>query len=68
MSGDRIPVRNEPMVRDMRTGALLSTDRDAFRAYEDRRRERRLQQERINSLEEQVAELRRILSELVGKR
>ena len=67
MSGDRIPVRNEPMVRDTRTGALLSTDRDAFRAYEDRRRERRLQQERINSLEEQVAELRHILSELVGK-
>lgn len=68
MNRDKVPVQNEPMVRDTRTGALLSTDRDAFRAYEDRKRERQSQQDRINSLEEKVAELQRILSELIGKR
>jgi len=68
MNRDNVPVQNEPMVRDMRTGALLSTDKDAFRAYEDRKRERQAQQDRINSLEEKVAELQRILSELIGKR
>lgn len=68
MNRDKVPVQNEPMVRDMRTGALLSTDRDAFRAYEDRKRERQVQQDRINRLEEKVTELQHILSELIGKR
>jgi len=68
MNRDKVPVRNEPLVRDMRTGALLSTDRDAFRAYEDRKRERQAQQDRLNSLEGKVAELQRILSELIEKR
>lgn len=68
MNRNKVPVQNEPMVRDMRTGALLSTDRDAFRAYEDRKRERQVQQDRINRLEEKVTELQHILSELIGKR
>ena len=68
MNRDKVPVQNEPMIRDMRTGALLSTDRDAFRAYEDRKRERQVQQDRINRLEEKVTELQHILSELIGKR
>ena len=68
MNRNKVPVQNEPMVRDMRTGALLSTDRDAFRAYEDRKRVRQVQQDRINRLEEKVTELQHILSELIGKR
>jgi hypothetical protein len=68
MSKDKVPVQNEPMVRDMKTGALLFTDRDAFRAYEDRKRERQAQRDRINTLEEKVAELQRILAEIIGKR
>jgi hypothetical protein len=65
---DRIPVENERMVRDRRTGALLSTDRDAIRAYETRKRERQSQAERINNLEQTVAELQKAISEIIGKR
>jgi len=68
MSRDRIPVENERMVRDRRTGALLSTDRDAIRAYEARKRERLSQQERINTLERTVAELQKAISEITEKR
>jgi polyhydroxyalkanoate synthesis regulator phasin len=52
MSKDKVPVQN----------------RDAFRAYEDRKRERQAQRDRINTLEEKVAELQRILAEIIGKR
>lgn len=68
MSMDRIPVENERLVRDRRTGALLSTDRDAIRAYEARKRDRLSQQERINTLERTVAELQKAISEITGKR
>jgi hypothetical protein len=68
MIPERIPVENEPMVRDRRTGALLSTDRDAIRAYEARKRERLSQQERINTLERTVAELQKAISEITEKR
>jgi hypothetical protein len=68
MTPDRIPVENERMVRDRRTGALLSTDRDAIRAYEARKRERQSQAERINNLEQTVAELQKAISEIIGKR
>ena len=68
MSAERIPVENERMVRDRRTGALLSTDRDAIRAYEARKRDRLSQQERINTLEHTVAELQKAISEIIGKR
>lgn len=65
---ERIPVENENLVRDRRTGALLSTDRDAIRAYEARKRDRLSQQERINTLERTVAELQKAISEITGKR
>lgn len=68
MSDDRIPVENERLVRDRRTGALLSTDKDAIRAYEARKRDRLSQQERINTLERTVAELQKAISEIIGKR
>ena len=68
MSAERIPVENERMVRDRRTGALLSTDRDAIRAYEARKRDRLSQEERINTLEHTVAELQKAISEIIGKR
>lgn len=68
MNGDRIPVENERLVRDRRTGALLSTDKDAIHAYEARKRERLSQQERINTLEQTVADLQKAISEIIGKR
>lgn len=64
----RIPVRNESMVRDVRTGALLSTDVGSFRAYEQRKRDRESQKDRLNRLEGEIADIKRLLIELIGKR
>ena len=68
MSQDKIPVQNEKMVRDTRSGALLSTDRDSVRAYERRRREAQAQKDRINRLEHELSELKGIISKLIEER
>jgi len=68
MIPDKIPVQNEKMVRDVRSKALLSTDRDSVRAYEKKRQESKAQKERINRLEQELADLKAIISELVQKR
>jgi hypothetical protein len=68
MKSGKIPVENEKMVRDVRTKALLSTDKDAVRAYEKRRQELKTQKERINRLEQELADLKTIIAELIEKR
>jgi hypothetical protein len=68
MSQDKIPVQNEKMVRDTRSGALLSTDRDSVKAYEKRRQEARAQKDRINRLEHELSELKGIISKLIEER
>lgn len=65
---DRIPVENEKMVRDSYSRALLSTDHDAVAAYEKRRREVKAQKDRINRLEQEVAELKEMIAKLIEKR
>lgn len=65
---DKIPVKNEKMVRDRRSGALLSIDHDAVAAYRKRKDEAKAQKDRINRLEQEVAELKQLLSQLIGKR
>lgn len=68
MNNGKIPVQNEPLVRDIRTGALLSVDRDSIRAYERRKQEAQAQKERINRLEQELSELKELMSNLIGKR
>ena len=68
MSQEKIPVQNEKMVRDTRTGALLSTDRDSVKAYERRRREAQAQKDRINRLEHELSELKGLISKLIEER
>jgi cell shape-determining protein MreC len=55
-------------VRDTRTGALLSTDRDSVKAYERRRREAQAQKDRINRLEHELSELKALMSKLIEER
>lgn len=61
----KIPVKNEPLVRDSRTGALLSTDLDAIRAYERKKQELKVQKERINRLEEEIDGLKKMVATLL---
>ena len=55
------------MVRDSYSKALLSTDREAVVAYERRKREAKAQKDRINRLEQEVTELKQLLSQLIRK-
>jgi hypothetical protein len=57
-------VRNENLVRDPRTTALLSTDKDAILAYERKKRERQVQEDRLNTLEREVAALKEQVAQL----
>jgi hypothetical protein len=63
----KIPVKNNKMVRDVSSNAVLSVDIDAVKAYEDRRRKIQSERERINKLETEVTELRAIIEELRNK-
>lgn len=68
MTPEKIPVLNEKLVRDSKSGALLSTDRDAVTAYERKKRESSAQKDRINRLEQELLELRSVVSKLIEKR
>jgi hypothetical protein len=68
MSQGKIPVQNEKIVRDTRTGALLFTDKDSVKAYERRKREAQAQKDRINRLEHELSELKGIISKLIEER
>ena len=68
MSADRVPVQNEKMVRDIHSGALLSTDIDSVKAYERKRQEAKAQKDRINRLERELSELKELMSTFIGKR
>lgn len=61
---ERAKVRNENMVRDMRTTALLSTDKDAILHYERKRAERKANEDRLNTLEREVAALKEQVAQL----
>jgi hypothetical protein len=63
----KIPVKNNHMVRDTATGAVLSVDADAVKTYEDRRKKILSERDRLNKLESEVSELRAIIEELRKK-
>jgi hypothetical protein len=55
-------------VRDTKTGAILSTDHDSIKAYERRKHEQLAQKERINKLEQELFDLKSLVSKLIEKR
>lgn len=63
----KIPVKNNRMVRDTASGAVLSVDMDAIKTYEDRRRKIQTDKDRLNRLEIEVSELRTFIEELRNK-
>lgn len=65
---DKIPVKdNSGLVRDTSSGAILSIDKKALRVYEERRRKIQSDKDRLNKLENEMAELRSIIEELRKK-
>lgn len=63
----KIPVKNNRMVRDTSSGAVLSVDVDAIKTYEERRRKIQTDKDRLNRLEIEVSELRTFIEELRNK-
>lgn len=63
----RVPVKNNKMVRDTKTNAVLSVDLDAIKTYENRIRKIQAEKDRLNRLELEVSELRAIIEELRNK-
>jgi hypothetical protein len=65
---DKIPVKNNSgLVRDTSTKAILSVDTESVRVYEDRKRKMLSDRQRLNNLENELAELRSIIEELRKK-
>ena len=65
---DKIPVKdNSGFVRDASTKAILSIDVESVRIYEDRKRKILSDRQRLNNLENEMAELRSIIEELRKK-
>ena len=68
MKPDQLRVKNEHLVRDTKSGALLSTDRDSILAYEKRKHDVRLQKDPINRLELELSDLKELVFKLIEKR
>lgn len=63
----KIPVKNNHMVRDTSSGAILSVDAEKIKIYEDRRKKILSERDRLNRIETEISELRVIIEELRNK-
>jgi hypothetical protein len=66
-SKKKIPVKNQPIVRDEKSNALLFTDIDSVKAYQKKKELMRHQKDTINRLEMEVEELKQLVAKLVEK-
>lgn len=63
----KIPVKDAKMVRDSTSRAVLSTDREAVIAYEERVKRLQSDRDRLNKLETEMADLKALIEELRKK-
>lgn len=63
----KIPVKNQPIVRDEKSKALLFTDLDSVRAYQKKKEQMKSQKDTINRLEMEVEELKQLVAKLIEK-
>lgn len=61
----KIPVQNQPIVRDEKNKALLFTDIDSVRAYQKKKEQMKSQKDTINRLETEVEELKQLVAKLI---
>jgi hypothetical protein len=64
---NKIPVKNDSLVRDVKSRALLSTDIDSVKAYEKKKEQTKCQKDTINRLEMEVEELKQLVAKLIEK-
>lgn len=70
MNEDRLKVKNEPIVRDMQSGALVFTNHSEIEEYNRKRQKAKLKEEsyktEINNLKTEIAEIKVLLSQLIA--
>ena len=66
----RVPIEGHPhLERDMSSNALINTDIDAYKAWEERAKIKQKEETRINKIENELSEIKGMLKELLnGKR
>lgn len=63
-----VKVENDPSYgRDISTGAIVNLNNDAYEAHIRNKKQKQNAQQRIDSLENEVKELKNLLGQLLGK-
>lgn len=72
MKPELVKIENEPgFVKDKKTQAVISTDNSALEAYRVKRKrdmEMQMKLDKINTLEQDVAEIKDLLRQLLGSK
>lgn len=67
MQDDYVPVEGSPgLVRDKATGAIINTDKSGLQAAKARKLAQKQDKERLNKLENDVSDIKRLLEKLVN--
>ena len=67
MQDDYVPVEGSPgLVRDKATGAIINTDKSGLQAAKARKIAQKQDRERLNKLEDDVSDIKRLLEKLVN--
>lgn len=62
-----VETENPAFARDVRTRALVNTDKAALEAYKKRRAREQSMQEEINTLKSEIAEMKKMLRMLIER-
>jgi hypothetical protein len=64
---EKIPVKNEKIVRDVKTNALIFTDTEATDRYEKRKSEILREKQELDTLKSDVLEIKEMLKHLLNR-
>lgn len=72
MSEERLKVKNEPIVRDLGTGALLFTNKAEIEEYNKKRQKLKAKEDsiknEINNLKNEISEIKAMLTRIIDKK
>ena len=63
-----IPVKGHPnLYRDEETGAIINTDSSGFSAYQQAKRKKVLEREEIDTMKQEISEIKDMLAKIASK-
>lgn len=62
-----VKIENKKLERDINSKALLSTNRNALENYKIERKRKEAEMEDINNMKRDIAELKEMIGQLLGK-